>query len=190
MRGQLRVIRWFERAPATSALAPDGKFLRPMSSACRQHGRCQERWRGSCGREKRCRSETENFFGRFLRLNPTPIVHSGIEPERRLLASAAIRLASTAKPSPPTRLAALQAATTRSNICRKKSPSRNRSLRARENAEPGVYFFACCMVSLGTMFSSFWILANNSLDAGAGRPRDRRRQDHPGGLARRSCSGR
>ncbi len=24
------------------------------------------------------------------------------------------------------------------------------------------YFFACCMVSLGTMFSSFWILANNS----------------------------
>ena len=28
------------------------------------------------------------------------------------------------------------------------------------------------------------------LDAGPGRPRDRRRQDHPGGLARRSCSGR
>ena len=27
---------------------------------------------------------------------------------------------------------------------------------------PGFYFFACCMVSLGTMFSSFWILANNS----------------------------
>jgi cytochrome bd ubiquinol oxidase subunit I len=27
---------------------------------------------------------------------------------------------------------------------------------------PRVYFFACCMVSLGTMFSSFWILANNS----------------------------
>src|SRR5499433_3685084 len=24
------------------------------------------------------------------------------------------------------------------------------------------YFFACCMVALGTMFSSFWILANNS----------------------------
>ena len=24
------------------------------------------------------------------------------------------------------------------------------------------YFLSCCMVSLGTMFSSFWILANNS----------------------------
>ena len=49
---------------------------------------------------------------------------------------------------------------------------------------PAFYFFACCMVSLGTMFSSFWILANNSLDAGPGRPRDRRRQDHSRGLAR------
>ena len=27
---------------------------------------------------------------------------------------------------------------------------------------PGSTFFSCCMVSLGTMFSSFWILANNS----------------------------
>src|SRR5277367_5180819 len=27
---------------------------------------------------------------------------------------------------------------------------------------PRFYFLACCMVSLGTMFSSFWILANNS----------------------------
>src|SRR5262252_3028108 len=25
-----------------------------------------------------------------------------------------------------------------------------------------LYFFACCMVALGTMFSSFWFLANNS----------------------------
>src|SRR5262249_41659973 len=24
------------------------------------------------------------------------------------------------------------------------------------------FYFSCCMVSLGTMFSSFWILANNS----------------------------
>ena len=27
---------------------------------------------------------------------------------------------------------------------------------------PWFYFFSCCMVSLGTMFSSFWILCNNS----------------------------
>jgi cytochrome d ubiquinol oxidase subunit I len=32
----------------------------------------------------------------------------------------------------------------------------------RNRVSPRVYFFACCMVSLGTMFSSFWILANNS----------------------------
>jgi cytochrome bd ubiquinol oxidase subunit I len=32
----------------------------------------------------------------------------------------------------------------------------------RERVSPHLYFFACCMVSLGTMFSSFWILANNS----------------------------
>src|SRR5262249_18855521 len=35
-------------------------------------------------------------------------------------------------------------------------------LLGRERVSPGLYFFACCMVSLGTMFSSFWILANNS----------------------------
>lgn len=35
-------------------------------------------------------------------------------------------------------------------------------LLGRERVSPRVYFFACCMVSLGTMFSSFWILANNS----------------------------
>jgi cytochrome bd ubiquinol oxidase subunit I len=32
----------------------------------------------------------------------------------------------------------------------------------RETVSPRFYFFACCMISLGTMFSSFWILANNS----------------------------
>jgi cytochrome d ubiquinol oxidase subunit I len=35
-------------------------------------------------------------------------------------------------------------------------------LLGRHRVAPGFYFFACCMVSLGTMFSSFWILANNS----------------------------
>jgi cytochrome bd ubiquinol oxidase subunit I len=35
-------------------------------------------------------------------------------------------------------------------------------LLGRSRVSPGFYFFACCMVSLGTMFSSFWILANNS----------------------------
>ena len=35
-------------------------------------------------------------------------------------------------------------------------------LLGRDRVSPRVYFFACCMVALGTMFSSFWILANNS----------------------------
>jgi len=35
-------------------------------------------------------------------------------------------------------------------------------LLGRERVSPRAYFFSCCMVSLGTMFSSFWILANNS----------------------------
>jgi cytochrome bd ubiquinol oxidase subunit I len=35
-------------------------------------------------------------------------------------------------------------------------------LLGRQSVSPRLYFFACCMVSLGTMFSSFWILANNS----------------------------
>ena len=35
-------------------------------------------------------------------------------------------------------------------------------LLGRERVSPRFYFFACCMVCLGTMFSSFWILANNS----------------------------
>ncbi|SFT80337.1 cytochrome ubiquinol oxidase subunit I [Sedimentitalea nanhaiensis] len=35
-------------------------------------------------------------------------------------------------------------------------------LLGRDRVSPRFYLFACCMVSLGTMFSSFWILANNS----------------------------
>ena len=35
-------------------------------------------------------------------------------------------------------------------------------LLGRERVSARFYFFACCMVSLGTMFSSFWILCNNS----------------------------
>jgi cytochrome d ubiquinol oxidase subunit I len=35
-------------------------------------------------------------------------------------------------------------------------------LLGRNRAAPWFYFFACCMVSIGTMLSSFWILCNNS----------------------------
>jgi len=35
-------------------------------------------------------------------------------------------------------------------------------LLGRERVSPRAYFLSCCMVSLGTMSSSFWILANNS----------------------------
>jgi cytochrome bd-type quinol oxidase subunit 1 len=35
-------------------------------------------------------------------------------------------------------------------------------LLGRDRVSPRFYFFSCCMVSLGTLFSSFWILANNS----------------------------
>src|SRR4029077_16288583 len=35
-------------------------------------------------------------------------------------------------------------------------------LLGRDRVSPRFYFLACCMVSLGTMFSSFWILANKS----------------------------
>lgn len=35
-------------------------------------------------------------------------------------------------------------------------------LLGRDRVAPRVYFLACCMVSLGTLFSSFWIMANNS----------------------------
>jgi cytochrome d ubiquinol oxidase subunit I len=35
-------------------------------------------------------------------------------------------------------------------------------LLGRERVSPRFYLFACCMVSVGTLFSSFWILCNNS----------------------------
>jgi cytochrome bd ubiquinol oxidase subunit I len=35
-------------------------------------------------------------------------------------------------------------------------------LLGRDRAPPWFYFLSCCMVSIGTMLSSFWILANNS----------------------------
>lgn len=35
-------------------------------------------------------------------------------------------------------------------------------LLGRDRTSPAVYFLSCCMVALGTMASSFWILANNS----------------------------
>jgi cytochrome d ubiquinol oxidase subunit I len=35
-------------------------------------------------------------------------------------------------------------------------------LLGRDRTPPWLYFFSCCMVSLGTMLSSFWILCNNS----------------------------
>ena len=60
----------------------------------------------------------------------------------------------------------------------------------RKRVSPRFYFFACCMVALGTMFSSFWILANNSWMQVPLGPHHRRRQDHPGRLAGRSCSAR
>ncbi|MGE0416075.1 MAG: cytochrome ubiquinol oxidase subunit I [Acetobacteraceae bacterium] len=35
-------------------------------------------------------------------------------------------------------------------------------LLGRNRVSPRFYLFACCMVSIGTMFSSFWIMCNNS----------------------------
>ena len=35
-------------------------------------------------------------------------------------------------------------------------------LLGRDSTPPWFYFFSCCMVALGTMLSSFWILCNNS----------------------------
>jgi cytochrome bd ubiquinol oxidase subunit I len=35
-------------------------------------------------------------------------------------------------------------------------------LLGRDRVPPWFYLFSCCMVSIGTLFSSFWILANNS----------------------------
>ena len=78
-----------------------------------------------------------SFVARLTcRARSSSLFHSDPGIDRRLLASAAIRLASTAKPSPPTRTSrdarALQHAQTRSP---KMALSPNRSLRARENAE-------------------------------------------------------
>ena len=56
-------------------------------------------------------------------------------------------------------------------------------LLGRDRVPPWFYFFACCMVSLGTMFSSFWILANNSwMQVPVGHA-DGRWQNHAGRLA-------
>ena len=76
-----------------------------------------------------------SFTARLAVSGSRVFCHSELGIERCLLASAWIRLASTANPSPPTRSAAIQASTTRSNTWRKMPLSRKRSLRARENAE-------------------------------------------------------
>jgi putative tryptophan/tyrosine transport system substrate-binding protein len=76
-----------------------------------------------------------SFTARLAACAASSLLHSDPGIERCLLASATIRLESTAKPSPPTRPALMHAFTTRSNTLRKISLSRNRSLRARENAE-------------------------------------------------------
>ena len=55
-------------------------------------------------------------------------------------------------------------------------------LLGRDRVPPWFYFLSCCMVSLGTMLSSFWILVQQQLDAGAARPRRGRRQDRAGRL--------
>src|SRR5215831_13550934 len=76
-----------------------------------------------------------SFTARRAACTPSSLLHSDPEIDRCLLASATIRLESTAKPSPPTRPTLMHAFTTRSNTLPKMSLSRNRSLRARENAE-------------------------------------------------------
>src|SRR6201982_2739134 len=73
-----------------------------------------------------------SFTARLAACAASSLLHSDPGIERCLLASATIRLESTAKPSPPTRPALMHAFTTRSNTLRKMSLSRNRSLRARE----------------------------------------------------------
>ena len=50
-------------------------------------------------------------------------------------------------------------------------------LLGRDRAPPWFYFLSCCMVSLGTMLSSFWILCNNSWMQVPLGPRHSRRQD-------------
>ena len=55
-------------------------------------------------------------------------------------------------------------------------------LLGRDRAPPWFYFLSCCMVSLGTMLSSFWILCNNSwMQVPLGHV-DRGRQIRPGRL--------
>src|SRR5262249_31833362 len=76
-----------------------------------------------------------SFTARLASLTARSLFHSAPGIERCLLASATIKLASTANPSPPTNPAAMHVSTTRSKTRRKRSLSRNRSLRARENAE-------------------------------------------------------
>src|SRR4029077_11641814 len=76
-----------------------------------------------------------SFVARLTALLSSFLFLHGPAVDRCLLASATIRLASTAKPSPPTRPARMHASTMRSNTLRKMPLSPNRSLRARENAE-------------------------------------------------------
>ena len=64
--------------------------------------------------------------------------------------------------------------------------SRRVSVRAafgRKLVPSWAHFVAALMVSLGTLFSSFWILVGQQLDADAGRLRDHRRTLLPDGLA-------
>src|SRR5262249_29049974 len=76
-----------------------------------------------------------SFAARLTSCGSSSLLHFVPGIDRCLLASATMRLASTAKPSPPTKPALMHASTTRSNTVRKRSLSRNRSLRTRENAE-------------------------------------------------------
>ena len=62
-------------------------------------------------------------------------VCSALETDLCLLASAAIRLASTANPSPPTNFSSIQRSTTVSKTCRNASLSRNRPCRFFEKVE-------------------------------------------------------
>src|SRR5258707_3760331 len=76
-----------------------------------------------------------SFTARLAVSGSRSLIHSEPGIDRCLLASAAIRLASTANSLPPTSPAEIHAATTSSKTRRKMSLSRNRSLRARENTE-------------------------------------------------------
>src|SRR6266403_2740116 len=79
-----------------------------------------------------------SFVARLTACASSSLFHCEPGVDRCLLASATIRLASTAKPLPPTRPAPMHAPTRRSNTLRKMSLLRNRSLRAREKpSDPG-----------------------------------------------------